>query len=87
MARLGPNPWYNHMTCTPSSLGKGGGKIFRKVFAWGSEICVLVGGDFDDVGHGISKGNLKLHNPSIKSVFRITNLICFFALESSINTF
>ena len=65
---------------------RGGIKNFRKVFAGGSEMFIFVwgglyccgwGGNFGGGGHRILKENLKLHNPSIKSICRITSLIYF----------
>ena len=69
------------MACTPSNLGL---KIFEKYLLGGrgSEIFILVGGC--TVGGGgdnfvggsleILKENLKMHNPSTKSIFKITSL-------------
>ena len=34
-------------------------------------------------GHGILKENLKFHNASIKSIFRITNLIYFKCIRNT----
>ena len=70
---------------SPSSLGGGGVTFLEKyllerggvrnfyfgggLYCWGS--------NFVRRGHRILKENLKLHNPSIKSIFRITSLIYF----------
>ena len=59
--------------------GGGGVKILEKYLLVGSDIFMLVeegvllGGRG---GHEIV--NLELHNPSIKSIFRITKLICLY---------
>ena len=59
-----------------------GVNLFRKIFAGGSKILILVWGlccckvNFVE-GHRILKQNLKLHNPFIKSIFTITYLIHF----------
>ena len=59
-----------------------GVKNFRKVFAGdGQKIlflwrgCIVVGEEFywGVEGHRIFEENLKLHNPSIKSIFRTTS--------------
>ena len=71
----------------------GGLKNSRKVFAWevksfgvgGLCCCGRRGNNF--VGGGgaqrISKENFKLHNPSIKSIFRITSLIYFRCIRNT----
>ena len=57
----------------------GGGwvKKSRKVFAWGEgggqRFLFFLGGG----GHRVLKENLRLHIPSIKSIFRITSLVYF----------
>ena len=47
------------------------------IFILVSGVCIVGRGVFCLEDHGILKENLKLHNPSIKSIFRITNLIYF----------
>ena len=77
------------MACTPppppSSIQLGRVKNFRKVFpggeGQGSEIFISVGVVLSEWGHGILKENLKLHNPSIKSIFRISSLKATFATK------
>ena len=76
------------MACAPSSLG-GGVKKFRKVFAGGIRNFYFGGGGGGGGGYcwgrgrGILKENLKLHNPSIISTFRITNLIYFRCIKNT----
>ena len=71
------------MAYTISSGMEGGGwrwgQNFRKVFAGGVRYFYLGGGGCiirGEGGHEIV--NLELHNPSIKSIFRITKLICLY---------
>ena len=72
---------------SPSSWGGGGGggvtflekylleRGVRNFYFGGGLYCW--GSNFVRRGHRILKENLKLHNPSTKSIFRITSLIYF----------
>ena len=87
------------MAYTPSIFlggrgGRGRVEIFEKYllggvkkfyFVRGQGSCIVGGeGNFvEGGGHGILKENLKLHNLSIKSIFRITNLIYFGSIRNT----
>ena len=68
----------SEMSCTPMLLGGGRGgdvKIFI-LLGWG-------GGGGGGGVLGTLKENLKLHNPSIKSFFRISSLIYFRCIRNT----
>ena len=74
------------MAFTPlSSLGGGGGvlKILEKYLLGGQKFLFWLGGNFFGGGHRILKENLKLHNPSMKIIFRITSWIYFRCIRNT----